>query len=156
MNDFERLIDDLDPVKGGPLTTLTNPERHDVARFIEQLRLWGKYNMVMTDLSPFLTDAKSVIEGELAQEILLYAKETEEFPVNMSEFMENQPEPLRYIWENSQKMRDLMTRATLRFMESQNLGMDDKNINDVFKMLSRKIYQSILRGPYLPRVQSKR
>lgn len=156
MNDFERLIDDLDPVKGGPLTTLTNPERHDVARFIEQLRLWGKYNTVMTDLSPFLTDAKSVIEGELAQEILLYAKETEEFPVNMSEFMENQPEPLRYIWENSQKMRDLMTRATLRFMESQNLGMDDKNINDVFKMLSRKIYQSILRGPYLPRVQSKR
>ena len=155
MNDFERLIDDLDPVKGGPLTTLTNPERHDVARFIEQLRLWGKYNMVMTDLSPFLTDAKSVIEGELAQEILLYAKETEEFPVNMSEFMENQPEPLRYIWENSQKMRDLMTRATLRFMESQNLGMDDKNINDVFKMLSRKIYQSILRGPFLSRIQSK-
>ncbi len=155
MNDFERLIDDLDPVKGGPLTTLTNPERHDVARFIEQLRLWGKYNMVMTDLSPFLTDAKSVIEGELAQEILLYAKETEEFPVNMSEFMENQPESLRYIWENSQKMRDLMTRATLRFMESQNLGMDDKNIDDVFKMLSRKIYQSILRGPFLSRIQSK-
>ena len=155
MNDFERLIDDLDPVKGGPLTTLTNPERHDVARFIEQLRLWGKYNMVMTDLSPFLTDAKSVIEGELAQEILLYAKETEEFPVNMSEFMENQPEPLRYIWENSQKMRDLMTRATLRFVETQNLSHDDKTINDVFKMLSRKIYQSILRGPFLSRIQSK-
>lgn len=155
MNEFERLIDDLDPVKGGPLTTLTNPERHDVARFIEQLRLWGKYNTVMTDLSPFLTDAKSVIEGELAQEILLYAKETEEFPVNMSEFMENQPEPLRYIWENSQKMRDLMTRATLRFMESQNLDINDTNINDVFKMLSRKIYQTILRGPFLTRIQSK-
>jgi hypothetical protein len=155
MNEFERLIDDLDPTRGGPLLTLTNPERHDVARFIEQLRLWGKYNMVMTDLSPFLTDAKSVIEGELAQEILLYAKETEEFPVNMSEFMENKPEPLRYIWENSQKMRDLMTRATLRFVETQNLSHDDKTINDVFKMLSRKIYQSILRGPYLPRVQSK-
>jgi len=88
-SDFERLIDDLDPTQGGSLTTLTNPERHDVARFVEQLRLWGKYNMVMTDLSPFLTDAKSVIEGELAQEILLYAKETEEFPVNMSEFMES-------------------------------------------------------------------
>jgi len=155
MNEFERLIDDLDPTRGGPLLTLTNPERHDVARFIEQLRLWGKYNMVMTDLSPFLTDAKSVIEGELAQEILLYAKETEEFQVNMSEFMENKPEPLRYIWENSQKMRDLMTRATLRFVETQNLSHDDKTINDVFKMLSRKIYQSILRGPYLPRVQSK-
>ena len=55
MNEFERLIDDLDPTQGGPLTTLTNPERHDVARFIEQLRLWGKYNMIMTDLSPFLT-----------------------------------------------------------------------------------------------------
>ena len=154
-SDFERLIDDLDPTQGGPLLTLTSPERHDVARFIEQLRLWGKYNMVMTDLSPFLTDAKSVIEGELAQEILLYAKETEEFPVNMSEFMKNKPEPLRYIWENSQKMRDLMTRATLRFVETQNLSHDDKTINDVFKMLSRKIYQSILRGPYLPRVQSK-
>ena len=158
MDEFERLIDDLDPSKGGPLTTLTNPERHEVARFIEQLRLWGKYNMVMTDLSPFLTDAKSVIEGELAQEILLYAKETEEFPVNMSEFMENKPEPLRYIWENSQKMRDLMTRATLRFMESEvfNDYISKPDINDVFKMLSRKIYQSILRGPYLPRVQSKR
>jgi hypothetical protein len=155
MDEFERLIDDLDPTRGGPLLTLTNPERHDVARFIEQLRLWGKYNMVMTDLSPFLTDAKSVIEGELAKDILDYAKETGEFPVNMSEFMENQPEPLRYIWENSQKMRDLMTRATLRFVETQNLSHDDKTINDVFKMLSRKIYQSILRGPYLPRVQSK-
>jgi len=157
-SDFERLIDDLDPTQGGSLTTLTNPERHDVARFVEQLRLWGKYNMITTDLSPFLTDAKSVIEGELAQEILLYAKETEEFPVNMSEFMENKPEPLRYIWENSQKMRDLMTRATLRFMESEvfNDYISKPDINNVFKMLSRKIYQSILRGPYLPRIQSKR
>ena len=155
MNDFERLIDDLDPAQGGPLTTLTNPERHDVARFIEQLRLWGKYNMIMTDLSPFLTDAKSVIEGELAKEILTYAKQTGEFPVNMSEFMEEQPESLRYVWENSQKMRDLMTRATLRFMESQNLDMANTNINDVFKMLSRKIYKSILTGPFLTRIQSK-
>ena len=156
MSDFERLIDDLDPTQGGPLLTLSSPERHDVARFIEQLRLWGKYNMITTDLSPFLTDAKSVIEGELAKEILLYAKETEEFPVNMTEFMENQPEPLRYIWENSQKMRDLMTRATLRFIESENLDMDNKTINDAFKMLSRKIYKSILTGPYLTQVQSKR
>tara|TARA_R110001592_G_scaffold115291_1_gene315666 strand:- start:365 stop:841 length:477 start_codon:yes stop_codon:yes gene_type:complete len=157
MDEFERLIDDLDPAKGGPLITLTNPERHDVARFIEQLRLWGKYNMVMTDLSPFLTDAKSVIEGELAKEILDYAKETGEFPVNMSEFMENQPEPLQYIWKNSQKMRDLMTRATLRFMESETYNdyISKPDIDGVFKMLSRKIYQSILRGPYLPRVQSK-
>tara|TARA_Y100000310_G_scaffold136790_1_gene135645 strand:+ start:1283 stop:1753 length:471 start_codon:yes stop_codon:yes gene_type:complete len=156
MSDFERLIDDLDPTQGGPLLTLTSPERHDVARFIEQLRLWGKYNMITTDLSPFLTDAKSVIEGELAQEILLYAKETEEFPVNMSEFMENQPEPLRYIWENSQKMRDLMTRATLRFIESENLSMSDKNVNEAFKILAQKIYRSILTGPYLERIQSKR
>lgn len=157
MDEFERLIDDLDPTKGGPLITLTNPERHDVARFIEQLRLWGKYNMVMTDLSPFLTDAKSVIEGELAKEILDYAKETGEFPINMSEFMENQPEPLQYIWKNSQKMRDLMTRATLRFMESETYNdyISKPDIDGVFKMLSRKIYQSILRGPYLPRVQSK-
>ena len=156
MSDFERLIDDLDPTQGGPLLTLTSPERHDVARFIEQLRLWGKYDMITTDLSPFLTDAKSVIEGELAQEILLYAKETEEFPVNMSEFMENQPEPLRYIWENSQKMRDLMTRATLRFIESENLSMSDKNVNEAFKILAQKIYRSILTGPYLERIQSKR
>ena len=156
MVDFERLIDDLDPTKGGPLLTLTSPERHDVARFIEQLRLWGKYNMITTDLSPFLTDAKSVIEGELSHEILLYAKETGEFPVNMSEFMENQLEPLRYIWENSQKIRDLMTRATLRFVETQNLSLDDKTINDAFKILAQKIYRSILTGPYLTRVQSKR
>ena len=156
MSDFERLIDDLDPTQGGPLITLSSPERHDVARFIEQLRLWGKYNTVVTDLSPFLTDAKTVIEGELSHEILLYAKETGEFPVNMSEFMENQPEPLRYIWENSQKMRDLMTRATLRFVESENLSLDDKTINDAFKILAQKIYRSILTGPYLTQVQSKR
>jgi len=156
MSDFERLIDDLDPTQGGPLLTLTSPERHDVARFIEQLRLWGKYNMITTDLSPFLTDAKSVIEGELSHEILLYAKETGEFPVNMSEFMENQLEPLRYIWENSQKIRDLMTRATLRFVETQNLSLDDKTINDAFKILAQKIYRSILTGPYLTRIQSKR
>ena len=155
MDDFERLIDDLDPTQGGPLLTLSSVERHDVARFIEQLRLWGKYNMVTTDLGPFLTDAKTVIEGELAHEILLYATETGEFPVNMSEFMENQPEPLQYIWENSQKMRDIMTRATLKFLESQNLPMDDKTINDAFIMLARKIYRSILTGPYLERVQSK-
>jgi len=154
--DFERLIDDLDPTKGGPLLTLTSPERHDVARFIEQLRLWGKYNMITTDLSPFLTDAKTVLEGELSHEILLYAKETEEFPVNMSEFMEDQPEPLQYIWENSQKMRDLMTRATLKFIQSENLSLDDKTVNDAFKMLAQKIYRSILAGPYLEVIQSKR
>jgi hypothetical protein len=156
VTDFKRLIDDLDPTQGGPLLTLSSKERHDVARFIEQLRLWGKYNMVTTDLSPFLTDSKSVIEGELSQEILRYAKETEKFPVNMSEFMENQPVPLQYIWENSQKMRDLMTRATLKFLESENLPMDDKTINDAFRMLSKKIYKSILTGPYLTQIQSKR
>ena len=156
MSKFGRLIDDLDPIQGGPLLTLSSPERHDVARFIEQLRLWGKYNTIVTDLSPFLTDAKTVIEGELSHEILLYAKETGEFPVNMSEFMENQQEPLQYIWENSQKMRDLMTRATLKFIESENLSMSDKNVNEAFKILAQKIYRSILTGPYLERIQSKR
>ena len=70
--------------------------------------------------------------------------------------MENQPESLRYLWKNSQKMRDLMTRATLRFVETQNLSLDDKTINDAFKILAQKIYRSILTGPYLPRIQSKR
>ena len=156
MSDFERLIDDLDPAQGGVLLTLTSPERHDVARFIEQLRLWGKYNMITTDLSPFLTDAKTVIEGELSHEILLYAKETGEFPVNMSEFMEGQPAPLQYLWENSQKIRDLMTRAALRFLESQNLPIDDKSINNAFIWLARRLYKNILTGPYLTQVQSKR
>ena len=156
MFDVEKLIDDLDPSKGGPLLMLSSVERHDVARFIEQLRLWGKYNMVTTDLSPFLTDSKTVIEGELSSEILQYAKETGEFPVNMSEFMETQPEPLQYIWKNSQRMRDLMTRATLKFLESKNSPMDDKTINNAFILLTRKIYKNILTGPYLPRIQLKR
>ena len=156
MSDFERLIDDLDPEQGGALITLSSPERHEVARFIEQLRKWGKYNMG-TDLSPFLTDAKTVIEGELSREILQYAQETGEFPVNMKEFIVKQPEPLQYVWENSQKMRDLMTRATLRFMESETFDdyMSKPDINDVFKMLSKKIYRSILTGPYLTRVQNR-
>ncbi len=137
MNEFERLIDELDPAQGGPLLTLTSKERHDVARFIEKLRQWGRYNTIMTDLSPFLTDAKTVIEGELSREILQYAKETGEFPVNMVDFIKTQPKPLGYIWENSQKMRDLMTRATLRFVETQNLSLDDKTINDAFKILAQ-------------------
>jgi hypothetical protein len=153
-NQFEHLIDQLDPEQGGPLLALTSQERHEVARFVEKLRQWGRYNTIMTDLSPFLTDAKTVIEGELAKEILQYAKETGEFPVNMKEFMVNQPEPLQYIWENSQKMRDLMTRATIRFIEmKEELSMD--RINEVFTTLARKIYSTILRGPYLERIQSK-
>ena len=92
-NEFERLMDDLDPEQGGPLLTLTSKERHDVARFIEKLRQWGRYNTIMTDLSPFLTDAKTVIEGELSREILQYAKETGEFPVNMVDFIKTQPKP---------------------------------------------------------------
>ena len=152
MNEFERLIDELDPAQGGPLLTLTSKERHDVARFIEKLRQWGRYNTVMTDLSPFLTDAKTVIEGELAAEILKYAKETEEFPVNMKDFMTSQPKPLKYIWENAQNMRDLMTRAAIRFIEmNDNVSMEE--INTVFPQLARKIYQTILRGPYLGRAR---
>ena len=152
MNEFDKLIDDLDPAQGGPLLTLTSKERHDVARFIEKLRQWGRYNTVMTDLSPFLTDAKTVIEEELAAEILKYAKETEEFPVNMKDFMASQPKPLTYIWENAQKMRDLMTRAAIRFIEmNDNVSMEE--INTVFPQLARKIYQNILMGPYLGRAQ---
>lgn len=152
MNEFDNLIDDLDPSQGGPLLTLTSKERHDVGRFVEKLRQWGRYNTVMTDLSPFLTDAKTVIEGELAAEILKYAKETEEFPVNMKEFMVSQPKPLKYIWENAQKMRDLMTRAAIRFIE-MNDDVSMEQINRVFPQLARKIYQTILRGPYLGRAR---
>lgn len=152
MNEFERLIDELDPAQGGPLLTLSSKERHDVARFIEKLRQWGRYNTVMTDLSPFLTDAKTVIEGELSSEILQYAKETGEFPVNMKEFMLSQPKPLQYIWENSQSMRDLMTRAAIRFIE-MNDDLSMGKIKDVFTQLARKIYRTILTGPYLGRAR---
>ena len=106
----------------------------------------------MTDLSPFLTDAKTVIEGELSSEILQYAKETGEFPVNMKEFMMSQPKPLQYIWENSQNMRDLMTRAAIRFIE-MNDDLSMGKINDVFTQLARKIYKTILTGPYLGRAK---
>jgi len=154
MSSFERLIDSLDPSKGGPLLALTSQERHEVARFVEKLRQWGRYNTIMTDLSPFLTDAKTVIEGELAKEILEYAKKTGEFPVNMVDFMVNQPEPLQYIWKNSQQMRDLMTRAAIRFIEmNEELSMD--SIDDVFKTLAGKIYRTILSGPYLENIQRK-
>tara|TARA_R100000664_G_C2754946_1_gene142603 strand:- start:941 stop:1435 length:495 start_codon:yes stop_codon:yes gene_type:complete len=151
-NEFERLMDDLDPEQGGPLLTLTSKERHDVARFIEKLRQWGRYNTIMTDLSPFLTDAKTVIEGELSREILQYAKETGEFPVNMVDFIKTQPKPLGYIWENSQKMRDLMTRAAIRFIE-MNDDISTNRINEIFPQLARKIYKTILTGPYLGRAK---
>ena len=46
--------------------------------------------------------------------------------------------------------------AALRFLESQNLPIDDKSINNAFIWLARRLYKNILTGPYLTQVQSKR
>ncbi len=53
MSSFERLIDSLDPSKGGPLLALTSQERHEVARFVEKLRQWGRYNTIMRDIRTY-------------------------------------------------------------------------------------------------------
>ena len=155
-NEFERLMDDLDPEQGGPLLTLTSKERHDVARYIEKLRQWGRYNTVMTDLSPFLTDAKTVIEGELAKEILQYAKETQEFPVNMEEFFTTQPKEVKFLYDNGQKMRDILTRATMEIMMAKGKSLENKAVNDAFNRLARRAYTFTLRGPFLQDAQSRK
>ena len=70
----------------------------------------------------------------------------------MVDFIKTQPKPLGYIWENSQKMRDLMTRAAIRFIE-MNDDISTDRINEIFPQLARKIYKTIFTGPYLGRAK---
>lgn len=125
-----------------------NNERKIIVKYIEQLRRWGKYNMITTNLSPFLLDGRSALESELTSEIMDYLKETQKFPVDMDDFIETQPEEIQYIWNNSQTVRDLMVTLTLRFLENNDLDDGIDEVNKHFIKLGRQVYQIILTSPF--------
>jgi hypothetical protein len=153
---------DNDPELSGYLNNLDilkyfkGDDRKLLGDMVEALRSWGRYNTIMTDLSPFLTDAKTVIEGELAKEILEYAKETQEFPVNMEEFLTTQPEEVKFLYDNGQKMRDILTRATMQIMMEKGESLENKAVNDTFNRIARRAYTFTLRGPFLKDAQSRK
>ena len=143
------LMDNLDI-----LSYFKGEERILLGDMVEALRSWGKYNPGITDLSPFLTDATTVIEGELSREILAYAKETGEFPIDMDKFLETHPQEVRFLYENGQKMRDILTRATLKFIDYNDLPMD--RVNEIFQEIGKRAYRFALHGPFLQDAQSRK
>ena len=148
-SEIKLLMDNLDI-----LSYFKGEERILLGDMVEALRSWGKYNPGVTDLSPFLTDSTTVIEGELSREILAYAKETGEFPVDMDKFLDTYPPEVRFLYENGQKMRDILTRATLQFIDHNDLPMD--RVNEIFQQIGRRAYRFALYGPFLQDAQSRK
>jgi hypothetical protein len=146
--DLSKYYDPSNPI--GQINRLfnNNNERKIIVKYIEQLRRWGKYNTITTDLSPFLLDGRSTLESELTSEIMDYLKETQKFPVDMDDFIETQPEEIQYIWNNSQTVRDLMVTLTLRFLENNDLDADIDEVNKHFIKLGRQVYKIILTSPF--------
>ena len=102
----------------------------------------------MTDMSPFLLDGRTVLEDELSKELLDYIKETKKFPVDMEDFIETQSKEIQYIWDNSQKVRDLMTTITLRYLERESLDDDLDTVNKYFIIIGKNIYKMLLFSPF--------
>jgi len=148
MGDFSKYFDSKS--FEGMVNTLfkNNTERKVLIDYIEQLRRWGKYNMVMTDMSPFLLDGRTVLEDELSKELLDYIKETKKFPVDMEDFIGTQPKEIQYIWDNSQKVRELMTTITLRYLERESLDDDLDTVNKYFIIIGKNIYKMLLFSPF--------
>ena len=148
-SDIDYLIDNYDA-----LELLPTKDRFEVSRYIEQLRLWGAYNMLMTDLSPFLTDGKYNLEHHFSSDILNRGKETGDY--NTDSFFEDQEGPVKYLWDNAQEIRDIFTRAALRFVHDNKKDVDDMdNINKVFKEIAKKLYPVLLRSPYWQKVSKQ-
>lgn len=145
------LLDNIDLVK-----LMKGPDASLLSDYVEGLREWGKYNMIMTDLSPFLTDPETVLKGELSSEIMQWATENESWPPDYEEFFNQQEDPLPYLWAMRQKIRDAMTRLTMRSMEESGQPMEMDNVNKIFKQLARRIYTFILRGPHLKMAQDRK
>jgi len=150
--DMERLLGNVDLLKA-----LRGNDRILVSDFVERLRSWGRYNPVMTDLSPFLTDAESNLKGEYAGEILRWAEENNAFPPDYDKFFQEYGnEDLLYLWENAQSVRDALTRSVLSVIENSDGDMSMENVNAVFKTLARRLYTFILKGRFLEDAQERR
>ena len=151
-DDMERLLADVDLLKA-----LRGNDRILVSDFVERLRSWGRYNPIMTDLSPFLTDAESNLKGEYAGEILRWAEENNAFPPDYDKFFQEYGnEDLLYLWENAQSVRDALTRSALSAIENSDGDMSMENVNAVFKSLARRLYTFILKGRFLEDAQERR
>lgn len=151
-SDSQRLLDNIDLLK-----TLKGEDRNLVADFIERLRSWGRYNTIMTDLSPFLTDAKSNLKGEYGGEILEWAVENNSFPPDYDKFFQEYGnEDLLYLWDNAQKVRDALTRTAMKIVDEDNGDQSIENLNKVFKQVARRVYVFILTGPFLKDAQYRR
>ena len=151
-DDMERLLADVDLLKA-----LRGNDRILVSDFVERLRSWGRYNPIMTDLSPFLTDAESNLKGEYAGEILRWAEENNAFPPDYDKFFQEYGnEDLLYLWENAQKVRDALTRSALTAIGNSDGDMSYENVNKVFPALAKRLYTFILKGRFLVDAQARR
>ena len=136
------------------LKHLTGSDKKEIAKWFNILRTWGKYNTITTNLTPFFTDGKNVLRRELAAEILnAMDEEGEDFDYEM--FLEERYPEVKYIHDNSQKMRDIMTRFTMLYMQENGEEMSTGNVNHFFEYLTRKAYTTIMRSPYFEQEVNK-
>ena len=129
------------------LKHLTGSDKQEIAKWFNVLRNWGKYNMLTTNLTPYFTDAKNVLRQELAPEILnAMDEEAEDF--DYETFLEERYPQVKYIHDNSQKMRDIMTKLTISYMQENDEPMTNSNVDSHFNSLTLKAYTSLMRSAY--------
>ena len=139
------------------LKYLKGKDRELVSDAVEMLRGWGRYNPIMTDLSPFLTDATENIKGEYAADILRWATENQSFPPDYDQFFEElDREEVTWLWENGQDVRDALTRSAMLLADDTDGGQSMEVLNKIFKEFSRKVYRFILTGDWLEGAQQRR
>ena len=139
------------------LKYLKGKDRELVSDAVEMLRGWGRYNPIMTDLSPFLTDATENLKGEYAADILRWATENESFPPDYDQFFEElDREEVTWLWENGQDVRDALTRSAMLLADDTDGGQSMEVLNKIFKEFGRKVYRFILKGDWLEDAQQRR
>ena len=139
------------------LKYLKGKDRELVSDAVEILRSWGRYNPIMTDLSPFLTDARENLKGEYAREVLQWATENESFPPDYDQFFEElDREEVTWLWENGQDIRDALTRSAILMTEDTDRGYSMDVLNKIFKEFASRAYRFILTGEWLEDAQARR
>ena len=139
------------------LKYLKGKDRELVSDAVEMLRSWGRFNPIMTDLSPFLTDTRENLKGEYAREVLQWATENESFPPDYDQFFEDlDREEVTWLWENGQDIRDALTRSAILMAEDTDRGYSMDVLNKIFKEFASKTYRFILTGEWLEQAQGRR
>lgn len=139
MSFFEEYGDLLQYVKGETRNTLVD--------YVEGLRRWGGYNMLTTNLGPFLTDGREALKDEFSSEIMRWVVENESYPPDYDEYFKTKGDKVQYLWDNAQKVRDAMTRVTMLYLEGEGEDLGMSSINDKFFKLGEVVYRFILKGP---------